>query len=94
MNGEKIVLFDGVCNYCNRMVNFAIRNDPRARLKFAPMQSPAGQRLKQQYGVTPQADSIVFIENGRPACMQIPALASQNAGRFFNCAGLYQQCRL
>lgn len=59
------MLFDGVCNFCNRMVNFAIRNDPKAKLRFAPLQSAAGQALKEQYGVSPDADTIVFIENGK-----------------------------
>lgn len=59
------MLFDGVCNFCNRMVNFAIRNDPKAKLRFAPLQSATGQALKEQYGVSPDADTIVFIENGK-----------------------------
>ena len=43
-----IILFDGVCNFCNRMVNFAIRNDKKGKLKFAPLQSEAGLQLKEQ----------------------------------------------
>lgn len=60
-----IVLFDGVCNFCNRMVRFAIRNDPKARLRFAPLQSEAGQALLAQYGVAPDADTVVLIDKGR-----------------------------
>lgn len=60
-----ILLFDGVCNFCNRMVNFAIRNDKKARLRFAPLQSVAGEELKKQYGVNPDADTIVFIDKGK-----------------------------
>jgi len=60
-----IVLFDGVCNFCNRMVNFAIRNDKKGKLKFAPLQSEAGLRLKEQFQVDPTADTIVFIEKGK-----------------------------
>ena len=62
---QKIVLFDGVCNYCNAMINFAIRNDKRALLKFAPLQSDTGRRLKEQYKITPEADSMIFIENNK-----------------------------
>lgn len=60
-----VVLFDGACNFCNRMVNFAIRNDKKAKLKFAPLQSAAGQVLLQQYKVSPAADTVVFIDNGK-----------------------------
>ena len=40
------------------MVNFAIRNDPNARLKFAPLQSKTGQTLITQYGISPQSDTL------------------------------------
>ena len=61
-----IILFDGVCNFCNRMVNFAIRNDKKGKLKFAPLQSEAGIRLKEQFQISPTADTVIFIENGKP----------------------------
>jgi predicted DCC family thiol-disulfide oxidoreductase YuxK len=60
-----VVLFDGVCNFCNRMVNFAIRNDPNARLKFAPLQSVAGQTLIKKFGISPNADTLVFIDHNK-----------------------------
>lgn len=59
-----IVLFDGVCNYCNAMVNFAIRNDKKAVLKFAPLQSSAGRQLRERYAIAPDIDSVIVIENG------------------------------
>lgn len=65
MAANPIVLFDGICNYCNSMVNFAIRNDRKGRLRFAPLQSGAGRKLLQQYQVPPEIDSVVFIENDR-----------------------------
>lgn len=58
-----VVLFDGVCNYCNSWVNFAIRNDKKARLRFATLQSATGQQLKEKYGVTPETDSVILIDN-------------------------------
>lgn len=62
---DLIVLFDGVCNYCNAMVNFAIRNDKAARLKFAPLQSATGEALRKQYNISPETDSLIFIENNK-----------------------------
>ena len=63
--GQPTVLFDGVCNFCNRMVNFAIRNDKKSRLKFAPLQSEAGEKLRTDFTISPSADTIVFIDNGK-----------------------------
>ena len=62
---DKIVLFDGVCNYCNAMINLAIRNDKKAILKFATLQSETGGRLKTKYNIPAEIDSVLFIENGR-----------------------------
>lgn len=65
MQENPIVLFDGVCNYCNAMVNFAIRNDKKAILKFSPLQSETGKRLTKEYKIASEIDSVLLIEQGR-----------------------------
>jgi predicted DCC family thiol-disulfide oxidoreductase YuxK len=60
-----VVLFDGVCNFCNQMVNFAIRNDRKAKLKFAPLQSIDGQRLREQFNIPARVDTVIFIDNNK-----------------------------
>jgi len=62
---KPVILFDGVCNYCNFMVNFAIRHDKKGRLQFAPLQSDTGKALLQQYQLPPDTDSVVFIDQGK-----------------------------
>lgn len=47
------------------MVNFAIRNDKKAKLKFAPLQSETGKKLLTEFKVSPSADTIVFIDKGK-----------------------------
>ena len=61
---ERIVLFDGVCNFCNGAVNFIIRHDPEKRFRFAPLQSEMGQELKAKYAIDDNVDSIIYIEDG------------------------------
>lgn len=65
MNDQPVLLFDGVCNYCNRMVNFAIRNDRKGKIKFAPLQSDAGQRLRKEYNVPEKADTVILLSKGK-----------------------------
>jgi predicted DCC family thiol-disulfide oxidoreductase YuxK len=66
VKNEPVILFDGVCNYCDAVVNFLIRRDKKGRLRFAALQSKAGQRLLQVYGLPQeQFDSFVLIENGK-----------------------------
>ena len=62
---DPIVLFDGVCNFCNGAVNFIIRHDTSGRFTFAPLQSEVGERLKREYAIPPDTDSLVLVENGR-----------------------------
>lgn len=65
MNQHPIILFDGVCNFCNSAVNFVIKRNIKENMLFAPLQSEAGQRLMQTYNL-PAGDmkSFVFIEKG------------------------------
>jgi predicted DCC family thiol-disulfide oxidoreductase YuxK len=45
-----VVVFDGACLLCNAGMQFIVKRDPRARFRFATLQSELGQRLAQQAG--------------------------------------------
>ena len=62
-----VVLFDGVCNVCNRSVNFIIDRDPGAKLRFAALQSDAARRLLEGFArTTPEdPDTIVLVDRSR-----------------------------
>ena len=66
---ERVVLFDGVCNLCNGLVQFIIRRDPHARFRFAPLQTEVtpGVVLAQNVRRIPGADptSRRCLEDGR-----------------------------
>ncbi|MEP6946991.1 MAG: thiol-disulfide oxidoreductase DCC family protein [Acidobacteriota bacterium] len=62
---DSIVLFDGVCNFCNSSVNFIIRHDRAKRFKFTPLQSEAGELYKAEFNLSDDVDSIVLVEDGR-----------------------------
>jgi predicted DCC family thiol-disulfide oxidoreductase YuxK len=63
---QPVVLFDGVCNFCNGTINFLIRQDRKKVLRFAALQSAAAQTLLSRYGL-PQQDfnSFVFLHRGK-----------------------------
>lgn len=69
-----IILFDGVCNYCNTMVNFSLKRDKKDFLLFAPLQSDAGLALREKYGVAPSVDSFIYIENDKAYLYSTAAL--------------------
>ena len=61
-----IILFDGVCNFCNGSVNFIIERDPAGYFKFAPLQSEIGEKLLKENGVDKAlTDSVILIEDGQ-----------------------------
>jgi len=59
-----IILFDGVCNFCNGSVNFIITHDAENYFKFAPMQSDVAQNLLEKHKIDKAAtDSVILIED-------------------------------
>ncbi|MEQ8267826.1 MAG: DCC1-like thiol-disulfide oxidoreductase family protein [Parvibaculum sp.] len=58
--GLPVMLFDGVCNFCNRGVDFFLRRDPHARIRFAAMQSARGIELLRKHDL-PLDDYRTFI---------------------------------
>lgn len=72
---DKIILFDGVCNYCNGMVNFVLRQDRKKNIRFGTLQSAEGQKLLLKYNLPKDNfDSFVFIENGKAYLRSTAAL--------------------
>lgn len=64
-----VLLFDGECGLCNRIVRLLLRWDRRARLHFSPLQGPAAQAFLRAQGLpTEDFDSLVFVPDwSRPA---------------------------
>lgn len=58
-----IIVFDGVCNFCNRVVQIIIRHDPSAQIHFTAQQTEAGERLFRQYQFSASANSVIFIKD-------------------------------
>lgn len=58
-----IILYDGVCNFCNAWVDLLLRVDVHKRFKFAPLQSPIGRKLLVDIGKDEEdISSVLLIE--------------------------------
>jgi len=57
-----ILLFDGVCNFCNDAVNFMLDQDREGRFRFAALQSEVGQKLLAEHGLAdlPLSTSVLI----------------------------------
>lgn len=62
-----IVLFDGVCNFCNRSVLFILKRDQHHYFRFAALQSPLAQNLIAVHWPKGKTipDSILLWEGGK-----------------------------
>lgn len=66
VEAKSTIYFDGVCNLCNRFVQFIIKRDPTARLSFAALQSEPGQKMRAEKDKTAdEFDSVVFVKDGK-----------------------------
>lgn len=66
MEGHHIIIFDGICNFCNGAVNFIIKRDSKGVFKFTPMQSEIAKELISKHQVHEVGyDTFLLIKNDR-----------------------------
>lgn len=68
----RIILFDGICNFCDASVQFIMKRDNGA-FKFASLQSDIGQELVARHKLQ-GIDSIVLIEEDKAYTRSTAAL--------------------
>ncbi len=57
-----VLLFDGECGLCQRLVNLLLRLDRAGRLRVAPLQGAAAQAWLRAHGLpTADFDSLIFV---------------------------------
>ena len=59
---ETVLLYDGVCGFCNRTVRAIIHYDRRRDMKFAALQSEYGKSVVARHPELQQVDSLVLVE--------------------------------
>ncbi|MEO6873502.1 MAG: DCC1-like thiol-disulfide oxidoreductase family protein [Opitutaceae bacterium] len=59
---DPVLLYDGECGLCNRVVRLLLRLDSAERIRFAPLQGPAAQAYLRAQGLPVEDfDSLVFV---------------------------------
>ena len=67
-NGEDqyLIIYDGVCNFCNGAVSFIIKRDKSERFIFSPMQSDYAQAIIREKSVeTVGVDTFMLVKHGQ-----------------------------
>ena len=66
MRNHHIIIFDGVCNFCNSSVNFIIKRDHKNVFLFTPMQSETASMLISKFKVKDVGfDTFLLIKNNQ-----------------------------
>ena len=59
-----IVLYDGVCGLCNRLVQFLIKRDKHGNLRFASLQSDFAAKVLSRHGIdSADLDTVHVVVN-------------------------------
>lgn len=61
---KAVVLFDGVCNLCNRSVQFIIKRDHSSQFYFAALQSEYGRKQKRELGIPDSSMQSIILVRG------------------------------
>jgi predicted DCC family thiol-disulfide oxidoreductase YuxK len=59
-----VLLYDGVCGFCNHTVQMILDRDRRGEMRFAALQSDYGQSVVARHPELAGVDSVVLVERG------------------------------
>jgi len=63
---KSIILFDGLCNLCESLVQFVLKHDVKDQFLFVSLQSELGQQILNHIGINSKhIDSIVLYQPGK-----------------------------
>ncbi len=91
--GKKIILFDGLCNLCDSLVQFVIKHDQQDQFRFVAIQSELGQKILLHIGIhNKHIDTVVLYIPGKAyytksnAAIQI----AKSLGGFFHLGTVFR----
>lgn len=60
-----VLVYDGECAICSRMVLFLLARDPGGRLRFAARGGDAGRAVRARHPELLRVESLLWVERGR-----------------------------
>jgi predicted DCC family thiol-disulfide oxidoreductase YuxK len=64
LKNKSIILFDGVCNFCNSSVNFIIKHDKKEHFLFASLQSDVAKEILLQFNERKNTGNSIILISG------------------------------
>jgi predicted DCC family thiol-disulfide oxidoreductase YuxK len=60
-----VILYDGLCNFCNAVVNFIAKHDAKKEFQFAPLQEKEARTLLREHKEAfVSLKTVYLVENG------------------------------
>lgn len=60
-DAHAILLYDGVCGLCNRLVQFVLRRDPAGIFRFASLQGALAGKILKRHGLDSRDLDTVYV---------------------------------
>ena len=60
-----VLLYDGVCGFCNKTVQMILARDRKGTMRFAALQSDYGRGVVERHAELRGVDSVVYVENSQ-----------------------------
>ena len=57
-----VLLYDGLCGFCDHAVQFVLARDRHARLRFAPLQGEFARGVLARHPELARVDSLILVE--------------------------------
>jgi predicted DCC family thiol-disulfide oxidoreductase YuxK len=87
-----VLLYDGVCGLCNRLVRFVLKHDTLSHFRFASLQSDYAARVLKPRGLDPSDLNTIYVvqEPAGPLAQRSDAviLILRKLGGFWAAVGL------
>ena len=65
MDGDLVLLFDGMCAVCSRAVRFVLARDRAGTMRFAPLQGETARAIRAAHPDLTGVDALVLVELGQ-----------------------------
>lgn len=63
---ENFIFYDGDCGFCNRSVQFILKNEKEPNAKFCPLQAEFAEKTLGEYGIKEiKIDTIYYLKDAR-----------------------------
>ena len=59
--GDHLLLYDGVCGLCSRVLQFVLQHDRRGVFSFAPLQGEIGRAMVSRWGGNPDELTTFYV---------------------------------